>query len=432
MTDNADDPKVFVLGRELSEVHLLLDNLAANPATNLSTLAARSKPDWLPDDWIEQVCSINWPPAEEPRDQAKQAALLIKAKDYLNSLTYPASGATIAFTLLVTQEQETEEDRRRAALDVADGEKLLMAAAPSRRSMARAAYPDLADKARRFRRMMGWMSAFLLAWLLLTCVLSWYVAFGNVQLGELATARTALAAAQARVDTAEAGKAVEEPPEGTEIVSANANTNHFVGYCDLSRLMPAIRAANGTLLPQFETADQRQACAGLTAAHDDVIRVQRSLADWLFRTKDTREAGKITNGRAIADYAGALANIINSAILPVLYGFLGAAAAIVRSLSRKTRASLLTPRDLQLSVQQLALGAVVGACIGLFIAQPDAGDGGASMINPDALSGSALSFIAGFGVDAVFETLEGLIARIFNIAAPARPGDPPPAPIEGS
>jgi hypothetical protein len=37
------------------------------------------------------------------------------------------------------------------------------------------------------------------------------------------------------------------------------------------------------------------------------------------------------------------------------------------------------------------------------------------------LSTSALSFIAGFGVDAVFAFLESLIARLFNINQPAPP-----------
>jgi hypothetical protein len=111
--------------------------------------------------------------------------------------------------------------------------------------------------------------------------------------------------------------------------------------------------------------------------------------------------------------ATAYANILATAVLPFLYGLLGAGAAIVRSLSRKIRASLLSPRDLHLSLQQLALGAVIGACIGLFVASPtDAAEG---LLGPVALSASALSFVAGFGVEAVFQGIESLITRIFNL-----------------
>src|SRR5687767_8237101 len=94
------DPKVFVLDRELSEVHLLLDNVSANPRTTLAERLASTEglEDDLPDDWIEQVCRISWPPDGSDDDNAEDAALLIKAKDRLNRLSYPASGSTIAFT----------------------------------------------------------------------------------------------------------------------------------------------------------------------------------------------------------------------------------------------------------------------------------------------------------------------------------------------
>jgi hypothetical protein len=115
------------------------------------------------------------------------------------------------------------------------------------------------------------------------------------------------------------------------------------------------------------------------------------------------------------DTAGWWANLLGSGVLPVLYGFLGAIASVVRSLSRKIKASLLSPRDVQLTFQQLALGAVVGACISLFIGAPEGSDE-TSLLGPVALSSSAVAFVAGFGVDSVFQALEALISRIFNIA----------------
>jgi hypothetical protein len=80
---------------------------------------------------------------------------------------------------------------------------------------------------------------------------------------------------------------------------------------------------------------------------------------------------------------------------------------------------MLAPRDIQLSTHQLALGAVVGGCIGLFVAQPG---GDSTLIGPVILSASAISFVAGFGVDAVFQALEMLINRVFK-AEPLREGD---------
>ena len=124
-----------------------------------------------------------------------------------------------------------------------------------------------------------------------------------------------------------------------------------------------------------------------------------------------------------------LANLLGSGVLPVLYGFLGAIAAVVRTLSRKIKGSLLSPRDVQLTFQQLALGAVVGACISLFIAAPGASDSNTSLLGPVGLSSSAVAFVAGFGVDSVFKALEALISRIFkDLARPEQPPDPKPDP----
>lgn len=48
---------------------------------------------------------------------------------------------------------------------------------------------------------------------------------------------------------------------------------------------------------------------------------------------------------------------------------------------------------------------LVAACIGIFFARPCTGsDGGATSIEPVALSAWALSFLPGFGVAAVFAT----------------------------
>ncbi|HEY0412206.1 MAG TPA: hypothetical protein VGD66_03585 [Allosphingosinicella sp.] len=166
------DPRVFVLDRELAEVHLLLDNVSANPNTTVAERAAQVETDEaLEPDWIEKVCQISWPPEGSNEDRAEDAALLIRAKDHLNRLSYPASGGTIAFTLLVTQEDVEKNRRRRAA-----GEDGAAPPSPTRSSLAQTAYPDLVSKALHFRKTIKWTSLSLVALLLFTCLLSWYVA----------------------------------------------------------------------------------------------------------------------------------------------------------------------------------------------------------------------------------------------------------------
>jgi hypothetical protein len=439
------DPKVFVLDRELSEVHLLLDNVSANPTTTLAErlVSTQGLEDDLSDDWIEQICRISWPPDGTDDDKAEDAALLIKAKDRLNRLSYPASGSTIAFTLLVTQHDT--ENRPWLSLGDGGGEER----SPTRNSLAQTAYPDLVPKAIRFRKAMRSISIALVVALFVTCLLSWYVAYGNAALAELATAAKALDDVNKRVNDAEAAEDNQPPTApGAAAAPAGATKSGVAATGDTAKSSAGDRFIPYCDRPVYTSAAQSQACAARGEAQRNIDRVERRLAGWICVVswdclddaglpslepaapgssaappKETSESLKATlhNAELIANApsrAAALANIMGTAVLPFLYGLLGAGASIIRSLSRKIRASLLSPRDLHLSFQQLALGAVVGACIGLFVAAPGADDG-TGLLGPVTLSASAISFVAGFGVDSVFEALETLIKRIFNVAQPA-------------
>ena len=404
------DPKVFVLLRELSEVHLLLDHVSAKPHTTVSELAEETLPKELGPDWIEKICKISWPPDGSEDEKAEDAALLIRAKDYLNRLAQPASGSTIAFTLLVTQQDGSAGRQDHSTAKRGEGEgaarggwwrrwwppfRRAADGSPTRSSLAQTAYPDLVPKAIGFRRWMTAISIGLLLTLIVTCGLSWYVAEGNAALAELTAARTAVAEAQARINQAET-----EAADAAAATPAPAAAQPFIRLCR----RPMV------------SATQSQLCQAHFEASAALIRASERLKSWDCRRPFTDCTGAKADDAP--SRAAAFVNIMGSAVLPFFYGLLGAGAAIIRSLSRKIRESLLSPRDLHLSTQQLALGAVVGACIGLFVAAPETTSEG--LLGPVTLSASAISFVAGFGVEAVFQALEALIGRIFNLA-PGRP-----------
>jgi len=357
----------------------------------------------LEPDWLERVCRITWPPDPDEagtRRQAEQAALLIPVKDYLNSLAKPASGATIAFTLMVTQDEDP------AGVGPRRGD----ARSHSRSSLAREAYPDLQQKARDFRRwmrMMGLVFALVLAG---TCLLSWYAAFGNAALADMIAAENAVRDAELRVDGA--GLAVIDAVDADHPVRVRCVPRQG-DEAPTSTSSGQQGAGSGGAGTGGADADVVEVCAALNEARMVRYQAREGLDTWAsFWGNETTARWTLTT--------------LGTAVLPVLYGFIGAAAAIVRSLSRKMKASLLSPRDRQLSLQQLALGAVVGACIGLFIAGPgEKGGTDISLLGPVALSSSAISFVAGFGVEAVFNALEALIGRIFNIAPPPTSAVPP-------
>jgi hypothetical protein len=412
------DPQVFVLLRELSEVHLLLDNVSANPANTVSEHASVKRPRELDADWVEKVCQISWPPDGSEDEKAEDAALLIRAKDYLNRLCQPASGATIAFTVLVTQGGEDRSWLRRKR----GGEEI----SPTRNSLAQTAYPDLIGKAAGFRYVMWWISACLVAALIMTCALSWYVAYGNAALAELATARETLALAQTEVNKAEAPRPAGDLTDDTTSTGRRPTGGPGVARTQSSTSAPATRFVSYCAGPVFTSSTQAQLCGARDNALRNLTLIEQRLASWTCWRLFNDCVGEKAHEPGTTDvpsHAAELANILGSAVLPFLYGLLGAGAAIIRTLSRRIKASLLSPRDLLLSVQQLALGAVVGACIGLFVSAPGSDASGENLLGPVTLSASAISFVAGFGVESVFQALEALITRIFNIsAAPAANG----------
>ena len=431
--DAREDPSdQAIFSQQLWEVQLLIDFLSGNPRHRLPDRASTDAAG-LPDDWIEQVCQMTWPATGSAHCKADQEALLVKVKDYLNMMASPANGFSVAFTLLVTQEDDPAEGGSRSARDGAKGtgeEPRLSGMIESRKSLACKAYPDLALKSRSFRSGIRGISFALTAWLAVTCLLSWYLALGNSKLGQLASAQVAMDNAQAKTVSAQGAQAtVKATAPDTALVMAKegrvarlsgplvpppplaAPALSGMAFCDQLMLVPAADGGN-TAPPVYSSATQSEVCANFGAAKANLAAARNNVQAWLWY----RPAGEQDDERNVL-YATAMINMLGSAVLPICYGILGAAAAVLRLLSKRMRLSLLTPRDLTLSLQQLALGAVIGACIGLFVADPAVpGRDGAALLGPVQLSGSALSFIAGFGVDAVFSALEAMIARLFNTA----------------
>lgn len=382
----------FIFARELAEVYLLLDNVSMSTGKSLPA-APKAGPD-QPPDLIEQICRIGWPPTGSTADRAHQAAVLLRARDTLNAAAAPATGATIAFTLLVAGEdgglsggskrrERTSPSRTPPnwAPQVGWGE----GDAPSRVSLAVMAFPNLRREARRFQMAIPIIVCALFGMFLLTSWLSWDIAVGNSALAEWTKVKASFAQAAADA-TPSATPAPLVRPAATpqqqqserDIAFANANLRHWLVFW------------------QFLIGGPRQVSCAAPCPQDLAADVNEK-------------------------WAGEILNVLGGAVLPTLYGLLGAGAAVVRTMSARIRESLLSPRHLQLTFVQLTLGALIGGCIGLFVTPSGAPSSAApGLLGSAPLSASALCFLAGFGVDGVFQALEGLMQRVFNVADPAR------------
>ncbi len=509
------DIRDFIFVRELAEVYLLLDHISGRWDKPLDADA---------DALIGAICAIGWPPAGQQPDAAQQAATLLRAKDRLNALARPASGATIAFTLLVVGEEDPRRRPRRwwrrwwpgnprlkelcaaawrgrgAAADPAPlpdvqdapaaprnlvppftsstGQPDLIAPGcgftrpPTRMSLARTAFPGLIGPAGHFNRGIWRIVLFLVLWMVLTCVLSWDITAGNVVLTHLDTLRTQQAELARKISAAEAA---DELARRTSHANGGGNDAAPLRFCDPLR---------ESLPRPYRTVEEQQLCTEKERLDNERLVTQRNLQVWL------RPWAKLYGLEPVAPAAGAgvgpgagsgrgpgssagtgpgsasspgtgsrpgsasnpgpgsspglglagpvaaavrasgladryggdeeparvLTHVIGCAVLPLCYGILGAGAAAVRNLWAKLRESLLMPRDYTLALGQLALGATIGACIGLFVNPSGAAPGAdAALATSWTLSGSALSFIAGFGVEGVFLALEAFVRRVFGV-----------------
>lgn len=477
---HSDDPppdhiQDFIFLRELSEVYLLLDHLSGRSDKELSESdLAKALGAPLPTDWLERICLIGWPPVGEEAKRADQAAILLRTKDVLNAAARPASGATIAFTLLVSGEDNADPPTRNlvrgwlkrvihcvhqrtqgknhephrppptAAHHIvsdtpADANPMPPRPPPSgwgrhppsRRSLARLAYPGLVTIAHRFTWQIRAIIILLLAWLVITCTLSWNVAAGQVIFRRTDELRVKQEALLKEISSAEAnalkpGKNPDTPP------TASTRSIGVILLQDCVWDRPVAQAPANDDLQRLTRVEDIQLCENIRLESRDHAVIQQNLADWLAPWRWLKGFSHvICRGSCLPNESGASAppaaaineqwaaivlEVLASAVLPLCYGFLGAGAAVVRDLWGKMRESLLSPRDLTLALGQLALGAVIGASIGLFIAPASTQSSGSNaFIASTALTASALSFIAGFGVEGVFVALEGLIKRLFNL-----------------
>ncbi len=334
---------------------------------------------------------------------------------------------------------------------------------PNRISLARIAFPGLVGQAALFTRRIRSILWLLALWLVFTCLLSWDVAAGNVILGHLDTVHAQRKEIEKKISDAESKAASRTAREAARAESASGGSDSratvvpairpaggaagaagtvgatpplVIHYCDQSLMLPALSGTGGAKIQQFHDVDELHLCDARDANEQEHASSSRNLTNWLgmwrgmyhvvsgakwSKTRKNPEPQPSEQKEACDEETGRIvALLLGGSVLPLCYGILGAGAAVVRDLWAKMRESLLSPRDYTLALGQLALGATIGACISLFITPAGAAQAEGALIGGWGLSASALSFVAGFGVESVFVALESLVRRVFNTPDPSK------------
>jgi hypothetical protein len=419
----------------LCEIRMLVDYLAASslrtlnevqindPATTPAT-TLNSSELLLRLDEIEVRTTYQ---GHEPSD----LAIIQTARDALGRLVRPASGLTVAYTALVIGNRRGRGSQSRATL-------------------AQEAYPGLVNIAITHR----WALRLLLVLaVFLTFSAVWEsakVALGKSLLENLAglrTEQTAVAAEKARLEAT-----LDNLPNGILTAGTILNQGHIVpaafDLCDRGKALEySLKSdivpkdsVHHLPLPISSSPMIRDVCRRESALAQKIAVLHSALISYqtywpgmvgnsfrvvaqlasipcrLLACRSTPNA-ELSNGQSVEFAVTPELLVWGNYILPVIFGFLGAAIFVILDFFGKIRDGRLDPRDNFLGWIRLVLGLVTGAAIGLFFSAyspPPAPSGAANnLIGSLALSASAVAFLAGFGVEGVFSMLESLVTRIF-------------------
>jgi hypothetical protein len=220
-------------------------------------------------------------------------------------------------------------------------------------------------------------------------------------------------------------------------VVASIQTNMASTQQDAARLYAQVAAANPTGPPYKYTDDQNLAAENIQARGDalnyDVDRLlyETNLLEQTFKLvrfsgSKFPFAGALTGNwyerfnqvanrfvqvqafsRNIQASAELLVGVVGSFLLPVLLGTTGAVAYVLRGTSEQIRTTTFSQTSPTRNLVRVALGALAGVVVGLF-------NGLSATLT---LSPLALSFLAGYGVEALFSMFDGLISRFREGAA---------------
>ena len=130
--------------------------------------------------------------------------------------------------------------------------------------------------------------------------------------------------------------------------------------------------------------------------------------NWL---KDNGKKGEELNRQmpegwsdAIITYAARIIEVLQQSVLPLLYGWLGAMAFVLRTLSQQSRDRTFRVENQTDWDLRVWLGIVAGLAIGWFFKPSAMETSGISLVSP-----FALAFVAGYSVDLLFTAMDRIV-----------------------
>ena len=401
-----------LLCEQATKTTVVDDSTAAEIADRVRVEADLKDPTRL----ILRVMAIKYPLVPDSSQFEADAAFLLRVRDVLNSRAAPATGAMIAFTWMVLRERLR---RRRTGgawlwfLNLVGGGRAVEMAdeirADAAAVFAKVAFPNFLGATQDLVKQIRGITLSTLLLLLIVVALSAYAAWGKVLLDTIDATRKDFGAIEQSIESLESTGTISAP---TENVTGPTNAQ-IVHLCDRPRLLTPLAANSGNLeilVSRFDSTAEYHLCDRLSDVNKRISLAYGHLANWANFFLPWRDA------TTDEQWATAALTVLTNSVMPVLYGLLGSMAYVLRRFHDRMAGSLLTPRDQRANRIRLALGALIGACIGLFFNSSTATSQAAGVLQLAVnLSASALAFLAGYGVEGVLRTLDALISSLFKI-----------------
>jgi len=207
-------------------------------------------------------------------------------------------------------------------------------------------------------------------------------------------------------------------PSGAESQPAAEYTRRCALYWRLKRVNEDLVAVTMHLVSWTQVVVSRRHLSNVFGIDNESMRGAAALHhDWcqtLQFAEDVNEGSCFLALRDLVfhtkEVAESLLGCIALYVLPTLFGCLGAAACGLRTLRRKVDLSLVTMTDRGRLQQDMILGLLCGAIMGLFVSYLSKGT------TASGLGLSAIALLAGYNVSGAFGFLDELSSRLFRPA----------------
>ena len=370
---SAIDPDILV-----PEISLLLEFVSGRPNTSLSggsqILLPKGK-DY--DAALNEYFRIRSVHGQGGTLSGGDVKFLLEFRDYLNSRSYPAMGSTISFTTLVIGEGGHKD--KAAILD------------------AQKAYPEYRGPARLLSRAVARGQWVAVAATIVVAFVAAYVYWGNLIVSNIAQIAERKDAADNIIATQELTGAIK----GTDGL--------YVRFCENGKQE---KLSDGTSkLIAFQSTRQYHICDKMSDLEGKMDREYKALNYWWY----VGTIGHSPKNGVNDQNAAAFLAVLNGYLVPLLMGFLGSTAYVLRLYLSSMRDRLLNPYFLRSARVRVALGTLSGLAVGFFLSPGgNAAKSPAELAAVVTLSAPALAFLAGYAVEVLFKFIDVLAEQVFQ------------------